>query len=129
VAFAALAVQLGDLRAVFGEQLDAGDVAVRGRFAGHPDLIHALFAQMQGKGGVEDIQPAAHRGHLFQRAGEDLHAAAVADENHDLVALLADGFQQARQRRVSMRQARSSLTRRKACWRDRLYFLSRPKNW
>jgi hypothetical protein len=50
-------------------------------------LSAMVFAQMQGEGRVEDIEPAAHRRHLFQRAGEDLHAATVADENHDFVAL------------------------------------------
>ena len=49
VPLAALAVELGNLGAVFSEQFDAGDVSVRSRLAGHPHFIEALFAQMQGK--------------------------------------------------------------------------------
>ncbi len=95
--FATLAVQLGDLRTVMGKQLYAGDMAIRGRLTRYPDFINTVFAQVQGEGGIEDVEPAAHRGQLFQGAGEDLHAAAVANENHDLIALFANGFQQVRQ--------------------------------
>ncbi len=35
---------------------------------------------------------------FFQRTGEDLHAAAVADEDHDFIAVPAHRFQQSRQR-------------------------------
>ena len=80
-----------------GKQLHAGDVAIRGRLTRYPDFINTVFAQVQGEGGIEDVEPAAHRGQLFQGAGEDLHAAAVANENHDLIALFANGFQQVRQ--------------------------------
>ena len=55
---------------------------------------------MQREAAVEHVDPAFLRHQTFDLAGEDLHAAAVADEDHDLVLLLLRRFQQLRQRAV-----------------------------
>lgn len=75
-------------------------MSVSRRFARDPGFGDGAFQQMQGKGRVEDVQPALHRHQFFHHAGEDLHAAAVADENHDFVPVLARRFQQLGQRGV-----------------------------
>ncbi|AEW73270.1 hypothetical protein EcWSU1_01831 [Enterobacter ludwigii] len=92
--FAALTVQLSDLRPVGGEELQAGDVPVSGGFTRHPCFGDGRIPQMQGKGWVEDVEPAFHRDDVFHHAGKDLHAAAVADEDHHFIPLQADRFQQ-----------------------------------
>ena len=53
------------------------------RFACDPGFGDGAFQQMEGESRVEDVQPALHRHQFFHHAGEDLHAAAVADENHN----------------------------------------------
>ncbi len=53
---------------------------VRRRFARDPGFGDGAFQQMEGESRVEDVQPALHRHQFFHHAGEDLHAAAVADE-------------------------------------------------
>ncbi len=98
--FGTLAIQLRNLRAIGGEQLQAGDDAVFGRFAGDPAFGDGVFDQVQREAAVEHVDPAFLRHQTFDLAGEDLHAAAVADEDHDLVLLLLRCFQQLRQRAV-----------------------------
>ena len=70
------------------------------RLARDPRFRNGSFKQMQGKGWVKDVQPAFHWHQLFHRAGEDLHAAAVADEDHDFVTVPTRRLQELCQRGV-----------------------------
>ena len=75
-------------------------MTVRRRLARYPRLRDGLLQQVQGKGWVEDVQPAFHGRQFFHHTGENLHAAAVADEDHDFVSVLSRRLQQLCQRAV-----------------------------
>src|SRR5574343_403663 len=94
LAFDALAEEADDAVAVGVERFDGGDDAVAGGAAHQPGFVQAAVLQVQVEAGVEDVQPLADALHALQRAGMDLHHAAVADKHHDRQRAVGGAAQQ-----------------------------------
>ncbi len=64
-------------------KLQRMDLPVHRRLAHHPGRSDPVLAQVQVETRVEHVQPRPHGLDSLHRSGIDLHAARVADENHD----------------------------------------------
>src|SRR5471030_2441543 len=89
--FRALTKKLRDLCAIGSKQFEASDETVFGRFTCDPAFSDRAFDQVQGKAGVENIDPLTVGANAVDFPSENLHAAGIADENHDLILIFARG--------------------------------------